>query len=452
MDLTTIDLQLPEVNGEYFAGIAIGTEQALAEEERLKYISYHSGTIADENGAPREENTYLDSEEAIKATLLYLNAKCVEKKREDHERTFLLAAAAVALKTGMIRDRNFAPENNSDVDGNLSDPDGDWTHADTDLLTAAMGHADHVEYIRQAINEKTMQEAASIIVGTKVNWFKENHHVGQGGKESGAFAKKVINTLCGEGADKKLLKVAHIAGHWASTRGVLQMLGLGGIIDTDPVVAPEAVLRATDDVKLRLRSCPAGTGRLAISYALASKMLKHPVAVMCPNVDAYGLLPSVHAQVIANPAKYHLGAAYLTGSRARYDDINYREFLGRAGTWGDIFMAKSTLMKSPHAKTYRDADDYEPDFEQICKTFKADRTAQLKEQMAAFKKTTLRPGAGYAAVCDRFNIVANADALEVIKILQEQADQDTNNPVVNPVVNPNQDVDQGQDSDNDDEQ
>lgn len=103
-------------------------------------------------------------------------------------------------------------------------------------------------------------------------------------------------------------------------------------------------MKATDDVMLRLKSFPAGTARLGIVYALASRLLKHPTAALLSDPGSFSSIPQERQKVLENPAKYHIGADYLTGRREAYEDTVFSEYLGRAGTWGSYFARGITLI------------------------------------------------------------------------------------------------------------
>jgi hypothetical protein len=57
---------------------------------------------------------------------------------------------------------------------------------------------------------------------------------------------------------------------------------------------------------------------------------------------------------MSNPATYHVGALYLTGTRnSSFSDNLFDNFIGRLGTYIQIMAAKSTLCASPHFSPFK---------------------------------------------------------------------------------------------------
>lgn len=401
MSVPDIKIVLPPINGDFLAGIAIGTEQALAASERL--VVYR--TYTDEKGALK----FLDNEAVVKLTLMHLINDLNAVVDRSIGNRLLISGAAMALLTGNVCTKVIEGSNDAE------EADGDWMEAKLEEFKKSINTDEAAKLANECMEAGNIQRAATVIVGTKINWLKEGHHVGTGQHDSGGFIKKVLKSQFPETDPNMLLSFAHRLGHWASTRSVLHQLGLGGIIAPIPIFDAAARLVPTDDVKLRLHSAPAGTARLAVSYALATRMFKHPLCIMCPDYENYNALPAAYKKVIKSPAAYHTGAKYLTGKKSDHNDTEYGAYIGRAGAWASVFMPRNTIMNSPHAKAYENADDYDADFKALCATFRADRTKHLRERMSKFKSVGMQVSGNYAQLCKAFEIDANSEAMAVLQ-------------------------------------
>lgn len=394
-----LDLNIPDMNGELLTGIALATECEIIHALKLPVVMTRTAL----NTEGLEEKKKLSDKDIVKATLVYLYHQLKQEGNTDRHIVVMMNAASILLKTGSIARRTS--------DG-AQEPDGDWYPIDISEITPEMikSAAD----IKDMITIEEMRNAATIVVATKINWFKENHHTGQGDK-GGAFTRKVLAVLNKETATRPWMDLAHRIGHWASTRSVLTQLGVVGIQPSHPVIKGTATLRPADDIKLRLKAPPAGTARMAVSYALAKKMFSSPAVVFLPNAEDYQELPAWYAKVTGNPAAYHMGAVYLCGRREEFDDNGFERLLGRAGAWGNIFLKNSTLMKSPHAEKYTNASDYDHDFETACARFRRQRNVTVDRATKYFEDTNITGTSNYATVCKAFKIEPNDIATQVLK-------------------------------------
>lgn len=408
MDAKVIAIKLPKVNGDFHAGIALATEQSIDKKEKLRVYTVHNSK-KDADGKVEDP---LPSEDSIKYTLIGLVEQLNDEKVAELPKRMLVSGAAILLMTG-----NIALDDKDK-------PDGDWVEVELDEFKKEWATDANIKFVDECLQHQELQKAATVVVGTKINWFKENHHTGQGGRDSGSFSRKVLKSMYGEDNVESLLLYAHRLGHWASTKSILTQLGLQYVARVYPLIAMSAKLAPTDDIRIRLRSAPAGTARLAVSFVLAQKMFKHPMAILCPEFENYSALPSVYERITASPARYHFGAEYLCGARANYHDMDYDSYIGRAGAWGSVFIPNNTIMKSPHAKAYENAADYDPDFRSQCQAFKAERAKQLKEKLKLFKEVSLRTSGGYSAVCRAFNVAENKDAEQVLALLRKAEEEE----------------------------
>lgn len=191
-----------------------------------------------------------------------------------------------------------------------------------------------------------------------------NHHVGQTTERNTAlgYVNKVLQLKYSFPFPQNLVRVTHMLGHYASTRYILQLAGIPNILETELRVPPiRSSLKFADDAKLRFRTPPAGTHRMAVCYEAAKRLSKYQYAFFCPDIEQFTILPGIRKAVVSDPAKYHIGAEYLTGTKdATFNDTQFENFIGRLGTFIYIVATKSTLAHSPHFAVSRieSAPDY----------------------------------------------------------------------------------------------
>ena len=89
---------------------------------------------------------------------------------------------------------------------------------------------------------------------------------------------------------------------------------------------------------------PAGTHRLAVTYDAAEMLLGRKSTVCVRRVFEFTFLVPKRQEILADPAKYHIGAYYLTGNpRADYNDLDHSAVMGCLGSYICVFMSTSTL-------------------------------------------------------------------------------------------------------------
>lgn len=200
-----------------------------------------------------------------------------------------------------------------------------------------------------AADDDWILRATTAVAATKVNWFKENHHTGVGGR-IGTYVMKTMVAIFGLAEDQVRANIRHVhrIGHWASTRRTLTTLGIANCIATTTVIVPASSLSAARDVSLRMASAPAGTARTALAYAGLKRLVGHIAIAFCPGIVDFERISPAYNAILANPAAYHTGAFYLTGKKSDYDDSLAAAWLGRIGTHVQVFHSGSTLCKSPY--------------------------------------------------------------------------------------------------------
>jgi hypothetical protein len=105
--------------------------------------------------------------------------------------------------------------------------------------------------------------------------------------------------------DQAWITALDTAGRWASTRIVLDLLGIDGVIPTRPVFQTKGIEGTAD---LELASVPpAGTHRHGIANSLAKRLANHPIAPLATVlIDCVQVAASMQL-VMANPSRYHIG-------------------------------------------------------------------------------------------------------------------------------------------------
>lgn len=155
-------------------------------------------------------------------------------------------------------------------------PDGSW-EAET---VSAQGTTASKDIVEQFVTRAEQLRVATVIAAAKVNFYKENHHVGQNQAEN--YCTKVLRLVYNVNANDigplkddaqcETIYRLYIVSHWASTLSLLSQLGLRGLRQTVAVAQVNAanIIRPATDISMRLASNPAGTARIA--YELAKRM------------------------------------------------------------------------------------------------------------------------------------------------------------------------------------
>lgn len=319
-----------------------------------------------------------------------------------------LCASASEIARAMVgarpelRDLIIACAQASAVWGLLSPDDGDiiqQVHPAPDA--ASIGQIN-------GITDEMRLRALTLIVSTKVSWWQTNHHTGGSHQRAAGYIAKVLNTTFrqlspGEPSiDQDVVAVAHMVGHWASTRLVIKKLFIGcpvpypspaeidlmDAIDTDyddfvtnaahagTAVAPTATcaglggqaIRCANDAQLRAMGAPAGSARTSVVVAACRMLFSHPLVLFCPDLVALVNFYQ-HAEArMRDKRRCHIGSLYLTGLPKLFDDNLADAHIGVVGTFVRRVMPKSTLAKSPHFSDDRvfNALDYAVSWDQLC--------------------------------------------------------------------------------------
>lgn len=194
---------------------------------------------------------------------------------------------------------------------------------------------------------------ANLIVGLKLTWWMTNHHVGQDRGMLASFIGKIatIQGLAVDGkASETMRSILWTMGKLTSTCGVLTALGIPNIhcsnVDDTPIggVSP---FTCSEDVMLRVGANPAGTACL-YTYAEAYKRaVKSVYSVALPPIPSHAAAVKAMADVKANPALFHMGAAFLTGRARVACDVYEEGDKAALSAFVHATAAGSTLSKAP---------------------------------------------------------------------------------------------------------
>ncbi|XP_077264311.1 uncharacterized protein LOC143898601 [Temnothorax americanus] len=308
-----IRITLPSLNGDIEAGITVGVDSSLPDDKKLP-IAISGNAVA--------------SLDVVKSCALIW---AMDQFTDNIARTLFVNGIAGLLDLGMV----------CEID-NI--PDGDWHKK---AATAMPTEAD-LTRASAMVSVEEMKKGVTIAVATKANYWLMNHHTGQGAVAG--YVKKVLEVFYRDRVSEQVVSAAHSLGHFASTLKVLNTAGIKQIRRATPVIQQEgANLTLSQDAKLRFASMPAGTHRCGIAYEAAKRLVRSVYARFCPSVAEFATIPTSKHAIMQQPARYHIGASYLTGlPRMDYTDTDMESYLGRLGTFINTLYKKSTIAKSPH--------------------------------------------------------------------------------------------------------
>lgn len=366
---------MPAINGVIEAGIAAGVDPELTDNDKLHIPAGHFGARA---------------ASMMSAYWAYNRFSSEPRWRKEYA---ICAATAVLL--------GFAGHGDGD---NITVPN----------MTPVPDEVKH----ELAFTQKDLSRCLTVMLGTKINWWLMNHHTGQGVVVG--YAKKVgmvsYELKEEEIQDSGYTKFAHTVGHWCSTKFVLRELGIQHIVAYDrPAAAIQ--FKATEDLKLRLTSPPAGTHKHTVAVAAVKRLILHCVRGYCTVLPEMPGIISNFNRMMRAPARHHIGAKYLTGQdRIDIDDNLASGVLGRLGTFVKYFASASTLAASPHFskgvgrdRVWKDVnyEDFDPNFDELCKALRSKSTAMDENTLREISKSLQITATGMEAANDLVKNIKN---------------------------------------------
>ena len=182
------------------------------------------------------------------------------------------------------------------------------------------------------MDREKLEKALSVAVATKATWWMTNHHTG--GAKDNEIRVDDINWV----------EAVNRLGHYYSTKSVLALASFPNISETEGWIEASNTVTHSDDAKLRFAGMPAGTARCNIAYESARRLVKNHIAVYTPHFSDYSSIAVMRKRIMVNPAQYHTGANFLTGSpRVAYQDTIYSAMLGILGTFVLKMLPKSSV-------------------------------------------------------------------------------------------------------------
>jgi hypothetical protein len=311
-------IELPKLDGYLEAGIAAGIDPTLPDEDKLPIFGKTTREIYNSAVSWAENRNFQD----------------------DRTNTLFVTGVAAIVGCGMLRTRNGIP-------------DGDGYESNT----AHHMTPELARITEERITKDSLTHANTVVCATKVNYWLMNHHVGQTGDKNIAsgYVQKVLVMKYNSPLPNNMVRAVHMLGHYASTRFILSRADIPNILTTERRCSDDVYeIRFAEDAKLRFRAPPAGTHRMAVCHEAARRLSKYQFAHFCPDVAEFSVLPKWKATIMANPAIFHIGALYLTGTKDdSFVDNVFDSFIGRLGTFIQVVASRSTLCNSPHFQPER---------------------------------------------------------------------------------------------------
>jgi hypothetical protein len=231
------------------------------------------------------------------------------------------------------------------------------------------------------------------------------------------FIKKVLNTLYPaqfkEAGVKAVQDAVHNVGHWMSTHVGLNALGMlaGRRVAISPVAAllGKAATNLATDFIARADSLPAGTAPHAIVHATLKEFSTNKAFTVAPHAEEMHVAAKAIEDLIqefkkatedkaVDPRlKYHMGAAYLTGSpRVTFTDPAP---IGTVGSFLFNLKGSSSLTSSPliskedpatctRVKTYEGQFRFDESWEAFCAGMRGIRGKMSKKAQEAMASIT----------------------------------------------------------------
>lgn len=189
--------------------------------------------------------------------------------------------------------------------------------------------------------------AMAMIAAMKVNYWKTNHHTGQGRAQGYLLKCAQAHNL--DISSPEALAAIWRLGHWADTRVFLATFGIPSIrADVATVTALRTKIVLSDDARKRIASNPAGVSSWVDVWTAIQMAAADPIACQA-GISLSGSRASYLAQADAiaqDPARYHMGSKYLTGS----DRIEVPAWEDSVVSWArtavEFINADSTLLNA----------------------------------------------------------------------------------------------------------
>lgn len=336
--------RLPAINGHFEAGIAIGSDQSLADSDRL--------VVYPEIKIEGKSDLECHHVRAVASALWAL------RQNQGLNSEIAIVGAYCAVYFGLI--------------GTLTSgaPEGEYVMAENLLAPPS---DDETVKLKELLIEKRINQTLTMMIATKANYYMTNHHTGESMVSASGYTKKVINMYV-TAQNSDTVKMVHKIGHWCSTLLILRKAEVPGIrTDNSSLFQHRKEYTLAQDALLRFQAPPAGVHKMAVLEIAVRKLIAHDMCKYWIMLTELAAVLRAMAQLRAMGARCHIGAKYLTnGDRADTQEAVANAVHGRLGAFIRTFFSGSTLVQSPHftEKAMKSAEDFDPTWLNHCAQFK----------------------------------------------------------------------------------
>ncbi|CAH0380769.1 unnamed protein product [Bemisia tabaci] len=229
----TAVFDLPNINGAYEVGIAVGVDPSLPDNHKLPILANANISRAAGYAAAWAASTFSSNPPEV--------------------RNLYSSAAAGVVLAGLAET----------VGGR---PDGDW------ILRDQMDPTITEAAPPEAVTQDAIIKALSIVIATKPNLYMMNHHTGQGPLSGYARKVALVQHPAWRENDNAVVTAIHTVGHWASTIAIFNIAQVPGVkAVSGPTYTKTINVVLSHDARLRFAGMPAGTARHSIAYEGAKR-------------------------------------------------------------------------------------------------------------------------------------------------------------------------------------
>jgi len=245
MSSETISLKLPELSGDFEAGMSSGTVRDPKRKHKLNIMRF----FEDVEILPEEP------EDSIKRILVKAYTDMLAQQRTDKEIRMVIAKLYISMRTGMIdisgKAEKFGTHDSACIDGYDISVVGEEAPGEANKSISA--------YF----------EDENMTVASSVNWWREEHCSGKNNHTLDNFMEESLKQKHGNFAQLTAMQAAKIIGHWCSTKTVFKMAGISNCFIPTPVsdstdcmdaalAQPKALTRQVASMKAKQHASASG--------------------------------------------------------------------------------------------------------------------------------------------------------------------------------------------------
>lgn len=165
-----------------------------------------------------------------------------------------------------------------------------------------------------------IEHALMLVQGAKITYWQTNHHTGGRRDKLTTYLGKIMTAIGVPNPSEADIEQLWVMAHWVDTRYMLNAIGIRGIVPGAPdgrnARHAYALKPPAGDAKIRINSKPAGTAAWFDVLHVLNMIVSgsYGKTLSRATLTAYHVLDGVCSQIMQNPARYHIGSLYLTGS------------------------------------------------------------------------------------------------------------------------------------------